>query len=742
LRRPFLWLTVFLTIGITLIHKWEAKTGQNYVFRPPSLRLWMEEKDVEQVNVKISGVVEWIYETESGYAVLMDTDSNQYGRVRVYVKEDYATCELLPGDEVRVNGRAFLMKRAENPGEFDLRAYYDANEVYLGISAEGDGIGRIEKLSLRRNTYVALRTLTASVEKYAVPGDSGELMAIFANNRAGLDEETEESYSAVGLFFLFSSTGFFVSFLGIGLFELLRKMSGKPVLAAVVTFVVLCGYVIFCGSPVSGLRAMIVVLIRIGAFFVKRKFDLLTGAAVALFLLLLEHPTYLFLSSIQFYLAVLVGIGIIAPTILANFVRRPSIFTSLVYLFSIQICILPMQLLFNFTCSPYTLLLGGLVSGLRVILWACTWAGAVFGLFSPDLSEFAFGVAHGFLSIQEGVVEIGEKLPFSFLINGSPSAWRIGVYVLLIVLIFVYFRVRFLKMRYVDEWDEPEMHWKDYALIVVCLGVVYLFGIVFLRADSLGSSQAEIVALSVGQGDCTIVRSGTHTYLIDGGSSDNEKVGKNIIEEALFYYGVDELDAVFITHDDTDHRNGIQYLLESGRVEVKKIYISAAAGEDAFKWLLQYPERISLEQVFELEAGDTAGPFLVLWPNAEVQPYAKISGNDTSLVLEWNYGTFSALFAGDISSEVEKKLVISHPYTYLKVAHHGSRYSSSESFLHLVSPIIATVSYGRNNVYGHPSPYAVSRIEAVGTCLYKTGASGAINISIVGGKFTVSRYVE
>ena len=141
------------------------------------------------------------------------------------------------------------------------------------------------------------------------------------------------------------------------------------------------------------------------------------------------------------------------------------------------------------------------------------------------------------------------------------------------------------------------------------------------------------------------------------------------------------------------------------------------------------------------------------WNTTDVNAY--------STVLYLTYGDFTALFTGDVEGEGERsvldemeqrmlgKELQSDFYaegftewnkvniTLLKVAHHGSKNSTKEDFLRLVNPRIALISAGRNNRYGHPHEELIERLENCGSMIYRTQRSGAVTVSVRGGKVHV-----
>jgi competence protein ComEC len=262
-----------------------------------------------------------------------------------------------------------------------------------------------------------------------------------------------------------------------------------------------------------------------------------------------------------------------------------------------------------------------------------------------------------------------------------------------------------------------------------------------------------VVFLSVGQGDGCIVHTPEGLNLmIDGGATGNDSVGSYVLSPALKYYGMSELDYIFISHTDTDHVNGILYLLENGELLGYRVhYLVFAEGveeDENFCLLKEAAEKIGAELLY-VSRGDTLqyGELEIdlLYPTAPENNSEDSTGNGTenntgndySLVFTLNYGGLSVLFTGDISSEVEGKLLTEvageaekrkekGACLLLKVPHHGSKYSSSADFLEAFAGDLAVISCGKNNSYGHPAEATLNRLWEAGYDIFRTDESGAL----------------
>jgi len=200
------------------------------------------------------------------------------------------------------------------------------------------------------------------------------------------------------------------------------------------------------------------------------------------------------------------------------------------------------------------------------------------------------------------------------------------------------------------------------------------------------------------------------------------------------------VEAVFITHPDKDHISGILELLSdidngeqyTGTVRVKRLVVTPETlKSEKMQEILVLCEEKQVE-VLTFLAGDefNAGGLSMtcLYPNGSQDT----ADNEGSLVFLASVENYDALLLGDSGALAEQAVlkaadagVFELPVDLLKVAHHGSKNSSSEAFINAISPRIAVLSYGRGNFYNHPNSVVVKRLEAVNALIYKTGAGGA-----------------
>lgn len=254
------------------------------------------------------------------------------------------------------------------------------------------------------------------------------------------------------------------------------------------------------------------------------------------------------------------------------------------------------------------------------------------------------------------------------------------------------------------------------------------------------NQKLEIHFLDVGQGDsCFIVTPHNKTILVDGGGSTSSSfdVGKDTLIPYILDRGYTKIDYIFISHFDQDHVGGVLTVIQE--LSVGKIYISKQGknSENYEKFLELVSEKKLNVQV--VKAGDKILiddlSFNILWP-MEKQISENILNNN-AIVMKLHYKNFSMLFTGDIEETAEKTILKTYKNNLgifesiiLKVAHHGSKSSSTQGFLDVVKPKIALIGVGENNLFGHPNADVIERLEECGSKIFRTDESGEINVQL------------
>lgn len=248
-----------------------------------------------------------------------------------------------------------------------------------------------------------------------------------------------------------------------------------------------------------------------------------------------------------------------------------------------------------------------------------------------------------------------------------------------------------------------------------------------------GPKVLKVDFLSVGQGDSAFIETpGMDKILIDGGP-DSSVLGK-LAENMPFWEK--EIDLVILTHPDSDHVNGLIDVLQKYKVDYV-LWTGVARADATYK---EWTKALGQQQkngakIIIAQSGQEIKIGKVLIET--LNPFESLAGqsvkndNDTGVVSDLFYGKNSFLFTADITSKLEQTMVddkINLSCDVLKVAHHGSKYSTSDIFLQAAKPKIAVISCGKNNQYHFPTPEVLQRLNNFGIKVERTDTDGDIKM--------------
>lgn len=259
----------------------------------------------------------------------------------------------------------------------------------------------------------------------------------------------------------------------------------------------------------------------------------------------------------------------------------------------------------------------------------------------------------------------------------------------------------------------------------------------------LQDGESSVSFIDVGQGDCTLIRSGNKSILIDCGESENS----DIVIGFLNYAGVRKLDMVIVSHPHSDHYGGMEAIIKKFKTDLVLMPEVDEADISDYLMYARFMNTIS-ERGIECRApiiGETFdlpnGAFLQMLSPIRTD-YENL--NDCSITTRYVHGENSFLFTGDIGFEAEYDIIDSGAdidVDVLKVGHHGSGSSTSEEFLHYVTPETAVFMVAKNNRYGHPKREVLERLARAGCDeTYSTAHNG--NIVFVSDGASLEKYTE
>ncbi|RCX22720.1 competence protein ComEC [Fontibacillus phaseoli] len=327
------------------------------------------------------------------------------------------------------------------------------------------------------------------------------------------------------------------------------------------------------------------------------------------------------------------------------------------------------------------------------------------------------------------------------------------------------------KLPHVATLTRLKSSWKQ-----LCLSCILIAGFAGLLVTGYQPANAKGVGhvqfIDVGQGDCALITTPTGiNILVDGGGTvsfrkpgdawRNRKepfeVGAKTVVPLLKKRGIHRLDAVILTHGDQDHIGGLQAVVEQFPVEALLFNGSLAASATMNK--LMATANAGNIPVYAAHQGmkltpDEATTIEFLAPPDEPVfsgvPYVE-EQNHRSLVFRLEMEGASFLFTGDMDVSAERKvlalesgkrLLLPSPVDVLKVAHHGSKTSTSAEWLARLQPKLSIISVGASNSYGHPNAGVMERLERAESFIYRTDLQGEIQVKVKSGTLWIRRKLE
>ncbi|MCR5557272.1 MAG: DNA internalization-related competence protein ComEC/Rec2 [Butyrivibrio sp.] len=692
---------------------------------------------------------------------------NKY--IALYLKGDESYVPMI-GEAVRAQGRVRLFSVARNPGEFDESLYYATLKTAYGIKNAKILAKDGRKNIIGENLYRIRLSLEGILDGCLEYRDASIMKAILLGDKVFMDEDSKELYKNNGIIHILAVSGLHISLLGIGFFKLLRRARLRLFPASVTAILFMYMYGQMCGMSSSAFRAVAMFAMRMIAPLIGRTYDMLSALAVAELMLIIDQPLLVYNSGFLFSFGAILGIALVMPALepaedlyrkvaalvpcrfltdiagnnrmkFADDPKEPGwhkllrkAFLGLKVSFSVFLVTLPVYMNFYFTYPIYSILLNLLILPMMAPLMLTGIVALAAGGISPVCGKVIGIGIHLFLKAFELLCNMAYQIPGKTWYMGHAESWKTWIYMLALVLFVLC---------------------KDFAIDMARYLILALAFLMLIVSPAPG---LRITMMDVDQGDGILVQAGNNNILIDGGSTGKKNVGKYSIIPYLKYQGVGEINAAIITHEDEDHISGLLEIMddhEKGGIRIKSLVmpdVALSCRGDNYHALEERAKELKIPVSYiscgqKLSFSNSKLSFLCINPEKNMQTEG---ANAYSTVLLMKYGTFSALFTGDVEEEGQRHILrdiranpaIFSNITLLKVAHHGSMYTTDEEFLKLISPEIALISCGRENRYGHPHEELIKRLEKIGSVIYRTDESGAITINVRRNRLEINRCIS
>ncbi len=639
--------------------------------------------------------------------------------------------ELLPGQIVRLSDAELqIADGPRNPGQFDFRQFLMRRgisavcrlneEAQVAIVAD-----RFELTLESAMMYPLRRRLMAGLDAYLPTDVAGLLKALLLGVRSDLEKHIKDDFAGAGVLHVLAISGLHVGFIAWLLLLIFSFVPLPRTRQHLLVIAGLCGYMLLATANPPVVRATLMASLLLLAKNLERRCHPFQFILVAISGILIWEPAQLFRVDFQFSCIAVFSILLFLPRLmpiahrLASWIPvepwRSPIMNGILLpgclSIAAQIGTMPLTAFYFQQVSPLSFLFSIAViplAGLLVVLGSILMLLTACQLpVAADLADIVVLIAK---MLNNGVA-FAADLPLSRVAMSQPDAMDLLLYLAIVVLAFSGGR-RWLR--------------KLCALVILLA----------LALSALNNGQRfdelQILMLDVRQGDAALLMTpGDVNVLIDAGpAGEFWDAGERVVEPVMRHLGNTYIDHLFISHAHLDHIGGAFYLLDQGLVG--NAYLPESEKRDVLADSLVNLCRRQNVALHFLKMGDVVSldqetRAYVFGPPEKIPAGGDL--NNHSLVFQILYRGRRLLFTGDIEYEAESSLLAwgaNLKSDFLKIAHHGSRTSSSESFLEAVSPRIATISCARNNRFGHPSPLVLARLSALEIHYYQTANHGAI----------------
>ena len=617
------------------------------------------------------------------------------GKVYLYQKQKNLTNLAKINDTISATGTIRLIQNYHNPNLVDRELSAQEEGIYATFSIGKQNLKILntsDKFSLQEFCYQIEQSFLQSMYQAMPENDANMIFAMLFGVYNNIEKNILEAYSITGIIHILSVSGSHISLISLFLLSLGKFLHLPRFLNLILLLIIIIFYTILCGASVPVVRASVMGLLSIIALYLEEKSTAQHLLSIIALILLLFDPLLLFNISFQLSFASTAGLVYLMPILRSklNKLKLPTL----------------------------------LADNLALIAF-------ILGFIFPFITKILFIFASLILSTSNEATFLLTKIPFASIYVPPLNFPAILIYY---SLIFITLNIKIRRYLY--------LLLQKYKFITYICSISLIIFSCYLM---IKPSPLQIHFIDVGQGDaCLIITPHQHSILIDTGGSINSDfdIGSYVDLPYLRHYGINKLDYLILSHADADHSGGASSILQ--KIPVNHLII-ADEDKDLYAKILKLPLNNSLlakaivakeNTAFNLE--DIHFQFL---QNDEKENLK--SSNDSSNVLKLTYHNFSVLFTGDLPQTQEKYLLNKNiASTILKVAHHGSKTSSSQEFLEHVRPQLAIISVGKYNSFGHPSKEVLDRLNNLPTKILRTDEKGAIIIYTDGYNYSLKTFLN
>ena len=623
------------------------------------------------VNEDFTGIVTTIVKKENSFKLTIKGKE----KLIVYIS-NIENIEL--GDKVVVKGKYTLPKKATIPNNFDYQKYLYNNHIFYIMYAK-------ELKIIKKNQNITFKIKKYILDKTSNYTNNGYLNAFIIGDKTDL--EFYETYQNNGISHLFALSGMHISMLSLIIYKLVNKFKHKDL----IVIIFLLFYITLTNFSASILRTIIFFII----LKLNKKLDLNISTKNALLITLSIIMTYnpLIVFDIGFQYSGLVTFGLIVST---KYYKKNYFYNLFITSFIALLFSVPITLYNNYELN----LLSILNNLINVPL-------ITFVIYPLSLLTFLLKFLEPIYNLTINLLEFINNISSIFSLNIIVPKVHIIFYLIYYLLIYLYI----------------ESNNKKYILIA-CL---YLLS---FKLKPFIDHNNYVYYLDVGQGDSSLIIYNDIVVMNDTGGSSNYNVSSGCIK-LLKSLGYSHIDYLILTHGDFDHMGDSIYLINN--YKVKNVVLNNDSFNELETNLIKELKKKKIKYYQNVEKIPISNNIITILNTEEYD-----NENDNSNVIYIELNNYKFMFMGDAGVDKEKDILERYNLSnidVLKVGHHGSKTSSSKSFINKINPKYSIISVGKNNRYGHPNKEVLNNLDH--SKIYRTDENGSIMFKIKNNKLKI-----
>ncbi len=732
IKKYFIWFLISLVISnlqITLLEKSFSEKYKNI------------GENLEIVGTVISNPIDKEYKNQYTLKVEKIDENKKYQNTNLQLNVKKEKENLSYGDKIIVKGNFEEASTARNEGGFNYKQYLKTKKIYGIVTVDKKDVKVVNKNNTNIIELLANKvrnSMKGKIEQNITDATSGLLSGMLIGDKSNLPKEIQEDFRNSSLSHILAISGMHVSYVMLGITFLISKMKFSKKMSKMITIVILLFFIILTGKTASVERACFMSVYAILASLLHKRANVLASISISILIILIINPYSILDIGLQLSYGGTLGIVLIYPILkkckkskkekakenkFQKLIQKikEKILDIIRLTVSANLVIFPI-ILYQYNTMSFTFIISNLlissIIGIIIILgFMSVFASYIF----MPLAKVMFFLTQILLNILAQTAHLCAKLPFSKVYFPTPKIYVILIYYLFLIYIILAKR-NIISVKKISK--------KIFIIFIIIVIISNLIVKVIPK-------EFTISFIDVGQGDSMLISTPKgKRILVDGGGtrdSENFDVGRQTLIPYLLNKGITKLDYIVISHFDSDHATGVAQIL--GKIDVSSIILTRQLEEnDIYRHILSIAKEKKIKLIYVKE-GDVLkiGGIKISIIHPENKLMINNPMNNNSIVCKVEYNSFSMLLTGDIEMEAEELILrknINLKADVLKVAHHGSKTSTTGEFLKAINPKVALIGVGKNNNFGHPSNEVIQRLKENGTRIYRTDENGEISITV------------